>query len=170
MGLRAKNFTLTCQQCDKEFQAGRGNAKTCSLECRWKFKEARYKLNGTREAQNRKFKTDNPNYSREYNLNKYYGITIAQYDEIMAAQNGGCAVCGKTEEQEGKSLAVDHDHGSGEIYGALCYRCNHGLIGRTRDPELYRKAAEYLSKGIGLFVPDQFKKGKRRRALRRKKT
>jgi hypothetical protein len=44
----------------------------------------------------------------------------------------------------------------------LCHFCNRRLIGRHRNPELFRNAAEYLSKGTGLFVP----KKKRKRKLR----
>lgn len=81
-----------------------------------------------------------------------YNITVDQYDLMLSAQGGGCAVCGVTESADGSSLAVDHDHGCcpGEracglcVRGLLCRDCNQGL-GLYRDrPDLLRAAASYL--------------------------
>lgn len=92
---------------------------------------------------------------RERELVKKYGITLAAYDEILAAQKGGCAICGITPEEAGKSLAVDHDHGccgyrrDGRTCGKctralLCESCNLG-IGKFNDQaDLLEKAAAYL--------------------------
>lgn len=81
-----------------------------------------------------------------------YGITAAQYDAMLAAQGGGCAIC--TEQcSTGRRLAVDHDHSCcpGEktcgkcIRGLLCGACNQG-IGKLRDsPRLLIAAASYLA-------------------------
>src|SRR5262245_55114238 len=49
---------------------------------------------------------------REYHLLRKYGITIEQYDLMLAAQNGVCAICGKPR-PEGRTLHVDHDHETG---------------------------------------------------------
>lgn len=52
-----------------------------------------------------------------------------------------CIICGET---QSKQLSIDHDHGTGEVRGALCNRCNLGL-GHFRDsPTLLRYAALYL--------------------------
>ena len=72
-----------------------------------------------------------------------YGLTIAEYDAILEAQGGGCAICGRSPGR--KRLPVDHNHETGEIRGLLCLACNRavGLLGD--DPDLARRAAEYLS-------------------------
>ena len=67
-----------------------------------------------------------------------YGMTPEDYDRMLAAQDGGCAVCGGTNDN-GNRLAVDHDHaccsGGGScgrcVRGLLCQRCNSasGLLG-----------------------------------------
>lgn len=114
---------------------------------------------------NRLKRVDNPEAvklkKREYQLKRNFGIDLEQYQELLNAQNGGCAICGKTPEQEKRNLAVEHDHGTGEIFGLCCWSCNHRVIGRNRDPDLYDKVAQYLRKGTGLFVP--LKKKKKRK-------
>lgn len=52
-----------------------------------------------------------------------------------------CIICGERQEAR---LAIDHDHATGKVRGALCMKCNLGL-GHFRDsPELLRYAALYL--------------------------
>ena len=76
-----------------------------------------------------------------------YGLTLEDYDEMFAAQNGLCAVCGKPPNGNGPSkdnLAVDHDHETGEVRGLVCDRCNLGLGHFFDDPDLLIAAAVYL--------------------------
>lgn len=75
---------------------------------------------------------------------KYGGFTLAEYDEMLEEQGNGCVICGKTPEENGKHLFVDHDHNTGEVRGLLCHHCNTGL-GMFRDtPILLLRAVEYL--------------------------
>lgn len=105
--------------------------------------------------------------ARQGHLIRNFGITLEQYNALLARQGEGCALCGKTPDAEGQSLAVDHDHKTGEIRGILCRYCNHRVIGRHRDADLLRRMAEYIELGkTGWFVPK--KKPKRRRATARK--
>ena len=86
--------------------------------------------------------------NRNATLQRKYGITAAEYDAILAAQSGCCAICGLpetlTRSDRTMKLAVDHDHATNAVRGLLCADCNNGL-GRFRDdPELLRRAADYL--------------------------
>lgn len=54
-----------------------------------------------------------------------YGMTIEQYDALLAAQNGVCAACASPPGK--RALAVDHDHTSGVVRGLLCGNCNVAL-------------------------------------------
>lgn len=62
---------------------------------------------------------------------KVYGITADDYDSLLAAQGGRCAIC--RAQPKSKRLAVDHDHKSGAVRGLLCSRCNHDLMGSAWD-------------------------------------
>lgn len=101
--------------------------------------------------------------SRASHLKSKYGITEEQYDELLAKQGGGCAICGKTPEQEGRNLAVDHSHVTGEIRGILCSYHNYRVIGRHHNGELLRQLADYVERHTGWFVPK--KKPKKRKKI-----
>ncbi len=81
-----------------------------------------------------------------------HGLTPAWYAETLAAQGGGCAVCAATPEENGKSLAVDHDHrhcpgpyGCRQcVRGLLCSNCNMGVGYLGDAPERLQAAAAYL--------------------------
>jgi len=86
--------------------------------------------------QRRERRMKNPNRTREkdwgYNLKHKYGITVEDYDEMLESQDNGCAICGKTPEENGRRLHVDHDHRTGKVRGLLCHACNM-LIGFAYD-------------------------------------
>ena len=88
---------------------------------------------------------------RSYYLRSTFGITIEEYDLMLEAQGGLCAICREPEvvadpknSETMKRLAVDHDHNTGKVRGLLCQRCNMGL-GYFRDcAEFLDAAAFYL--------------------------
>jgi hypothetical protein len=88
-----------------------------------------------REQRNRKM--------RELHLRNKFDLTPAQYDQMLDRQGGGCAICGDPARAD-SSLHVDHDHGSGEIRGLLCMRCNNAIGLLKEDPCLLRRAANYV--------------------------
>jgi hypothetical protein len=86
-------------------------------------------------------------YDRKYDLKKNYGITIEEYDRILAEQGGGCAICG-ADVSDGRKryLDIDHCHESGRVRGILCSNCNRGIGCFLDTPERCRAAAEYLER------------------------
>jgi hypothetical protein len=75
-----------------------------------------------------------------------YGITPAQYNALLLAQDGQCIICGESDPHGGRTFGfcVDHDHATGEIRGLLCNSCNSGL-GMFRDnPRYLQRAIHYL--------------------------
>lgn len=64
-------------------------------------------------------------------IEKTYGLTSEQYDELLKRQGGKCAIC--RARPKSKRLAVDHDHQTGAVLGLLCSRCNHDLKGSAWD-------------------------------------
>jgi hypothetical protein len=81
--------------------------------------------------------------ARAYHLGKKFGITPEQYDEMLEAQGGGCAIC-RRPPRDDISLHVDHDHETGAVRGLLCFRCNNSLGDLNDDAGLLQAAANYL--------------------------
>lgn len=81
-----------------------------------------------------------PGYNRRY----LYGLEPGQYDAMLAAQDGRCAIC-RTDAPGGRgSWHVDHEHATGRVRGLLCHRCNLMLGNAQDDPARLRAAVEYL--------------------------
>jgi predicted nucleic acid-binding Zn ribbon protein len=84
---------------------------------------------------------------RETHLLRKYGVTQEWYDDTLAKQSGGCALCGNGPSERGKyrtHLHVDHDHKTGAVRGLLCDRCNLLLGQFGDDPDRLMAAAKYL--------------------------
>jgi ribosomal protein L34E len=85
-------------------------------------------------------------------LKTNYGVTVAQYEQMLAEQNGVCAICKKPETRmatrgEGlRPLSVDHCHDSEKVRGLLCSHCNTALGLLNDDIALFEKAIEYLKR------------------------
>lgn len=73
-----------------------------------------------------------------------YGISSPRYRELLAAQDGRCALCRELLIFGRGRSAVDHDHKTGQIRGVLCGRCNTALGKFGDDPARLRRAAEYV--------------------------
>lgn len=89
-------------------------------------------------------------YNHHHNHLQYkFGISEAQYELILKSQNEVCAICGQPETMKRNGskvqpLSVDHCHKTSKIRGLLCSNCNKALGGFKDDPELLRKAINYL--------------------------
>jgi hypothetical protein len=68
-----------------------------------------------------------------------YGITWGEFDRLVIAQHGRCAIC----DTELTLPQVDHEHG-GDVRGLLCAKCNKGLGNFLDSPAALRAAAAYL--------------------------
>lgn len=77
--------------------------------------------------------------SREYRLRRRYGIGVAEYNRLLAEQNGVCAICAKPEKEEKHGvLCVDHLHCriSPRVRGLLCGWCNKHINDGQPETEL----------------------------------
>ena len=90
-------------------------------------------------------------------VTKLYGITAAEYAELLAYQGGVCFICHKKPGR--KRLAVDHDHELARIHdhpesqgcklcirGLLHTKCNSYLGWIRDDPKAMIRGAEYLTR------------------------
>ena len=78
---------------------------------------------------------------------KQYGLTLADFEQMLSEQEGRCAICLNAFPGVGRfGPNVDHDHSTGQVRALLCYHCNTA-IGKFQDnPEVVDRAAEYLRK------------------------
>jgi len=92
----------------------------------------------------KQWRKDNPDKVKNQDLRKRFGITLEDYNNMLAEQKGGCKICSKTPEDEGRALAVDHCHDTKKIRGLLCTNCNR-MLGNAKDSiETLQNAIKYL--------------------------
>jgi hypothetical protein len=77
-------------------------------------------------------------------LQRDYGITIDQFNELLEYQNGECAICSADITKERRGLNVDHCHTTGIVRGLLCPTCNMGLGQLGDNLASLEKAVAYL--------------------------
>jgi len=96
-------------------------------------------------ARRKRHRKNNPKSEKSARLNRAYGITLRQYEELLIKQGGGCAICKTiTMRGHGKHFHVDHCHNTGRVRGLLCGPCNSALGFMKDSRELLLRAAEYL--------------------------
>lgn len=90
---------------------------------------------------------------RPSKLKSLYGITVGDYDRMLAEQRGGCAICGSADAKHRKytrakvaAFSVDHDHKTGKVRGLLCSPCNRALGLINDNPSVATRMASYLSR------------------------
>jgi hypothetical protein len=86
---------------------------------------------------------------RKSYLKRTYGITLEDYERMLEAHGGVCAICGESRPEE-RTLHIDHDHESGKIRGLLCFRCNNSLGDLRENYDLFQRAADYLDRDVAL--------------------
>ncbi len=107
------------------------------------------KLQRHRDAQ-KNWIENNPDAKVSARLKSLYGITLVEYEEMFAQQNGRCAICSRPERvidprtKAPRRLAVDHDHDTGKVRALLCWYCNTGIAKFDEQAELLEEAARYL--------------------------
>jgi len=109
--------------------------------------QAKYRAEHRAElaAYQREWQRRHPGYNKSRILKRVYGVTLDDFNAMVVAQGGRCAIC-EREPSGPRGLHIDHDHGTGAIRGLLCNNCNNGL-GRFQDnPETLMAAAEYLKR------------------------
>lgn len=84
----------------------------------------------------------------------WYGLTEADYHDMLELQGGGCAGCGRLPKEE-RRFSIDHKHQAGDkkrepweraimTRGVLCWPCNK-LLGVVRDnSNTLKKLSAYL--------------------------
>jgi len=104
-------------------------------------------------SEQRRRKTD-PRRSRSIQMKSTFGITLDDYELMLDAQGGLCAICG-TDKSGGKGrFHIDHNHdcclgktSCGKcIRGLLCTRCNVGIAMFQDNVIALGNAVTYLAR------------------------
>ena len=167
---RKKNSVLVrCKTCSQEITGRCSRAKYCSVNCQRqrnylvikaqtakKFStpvackgcgmEFFRSLSGkkifcTDGCKSRYHSTQNRQANRWKRIEKEYGITRFDWEQLMSNQNGACAIC----TVELRMPHTDHDHKTGRVRGLLCQKCNQAIGLMMESPENLMRAARYLS-------------------------
>lgn len=143
---------LECKYCAKFFEAdwsGIGKKPPCP-DCA--AKRARESQNRKNAARNKRYAEDPDRRlaNAESLLQRQYGVTLEWLMAKTAEQNNCCAICGRPPDPNGVKAAgrlhVDHDHETGKVRDLLDNHCNRLLGAAQDDPDLLRRAAEYIER------------------------
>ena len=88
-----------------------------------------------------------PLHSRRRTCRKY-DLELEDYDRMLEAQGGCCAICKTTESGHNMTddFCIDHNHITDEVRGLLCSSCNL-MIGKAKadvDTSILRGALTYI--------------------------
>ncbi len=97
------------------------------------------------ECELKKLRYD-PVKHRDRTIKAKFGITSAEYEILLASQDGSCAICGTTDfnYSRGRKPHIDHCHETGRVRGLLCGHCNIGIGQFFDNVSLLEKAIIYL--------------------------
>ena len=84
---------------------------------------------------------------RDKFLQRNYGITSDDFNNMLTEQQGRCGICG-TDKPGGKHerFHVDHCHDSNKVRGLLCSNCNTFIGLAKHNVDTLEKAVLYLQK------------------------
>ncbi|MFG2824663.1 endonuclease VII domain-containing protein [Kitasatospora sp. NPDC048365] len=81
-------------------------------------------------------------------LRVLYGLTIEDFERMLAEQSLKCAICAVEfdPEEHDRKPVVDHNHKTGAVRELLCHKCNLALGHFEDDVTRLRSAIDYLIK------------------------
>ena len=89
--------------------------------------------------------------AKERSKVKSYDISAIEYLKMRSEQNCKCKICGKTEKENGKKLAIDHCHKTNKVRGLLCSFCNKGIGFLMDDVNILEEAIKYLNESKEVY-------------------
>lgn len=114
----------------------RARASQRKTEIKWREKNKDL----IKERYHAKYRDVNINWK----LQKRYGITIDDYNEMFSNQKGCCKICERHQSMLSKKLRVDHCHATGKVRGLLCDACNVSLGLFKENINTLKNAINYL--------------------------
>ena len=136
---RTGYYSPVCRQCGGERQTRNPKRAACNA-CL--AREARERRRKKRESDPKGV----AERKRREHLKYTFGITMDDYDALLASQSGKCAACGTSTPGAHGRFVIDHDHKHGHIRGLLCNSCNVAAGQAKDDPAILRQIADYLDR------------------------
>jgi hypothetical protein len=138
-----RNDCKVCNLADKRRRYMSDPAKYKAMVRRWQKANADHVNAYQRDLRAR---PEQKRKQRDAYYRRTFGISADDFDALLEAQGGVCAICACAPEREA-SFHLDHDHVTGDIRGVLCLSCNQGVGQFQDDPELLERAAAYVRGG-----------------------
>lgn len=149
--------TLTCVLCAKlmnekyrSSKKGQVTNKRNRQSSHTKAADKKYQKTDKAKAYHKSLAKDRfaSGITTELTLNRSYGITTQQRDDMIEAQSYKCKICHTQFEGKGRAQfapCIDHCHITGVVRGILCNRCNVGLGWFKDSTDNLLSAIEYLN-------------------------
>ena len=144
--------TSECSDCKRNllpeeyYWSNRGYRHNRACKACYQIKRRAYQINYMATIGRAKANARYCPEKRSQSIVKSYGLTLEKYDQILAAQKGGCAIChSKTAKTKRNGrFCVDHDHVTEQVRGLLCAACNRGIGLLQDNAEILDAGAAYL--------------------------
>lgn len=143
---RKNTYYATCNPCwegrpTKRYCAGCEQVKPISEFHRhiahgWQYRCKTCQVENTR--------TTRAGMNRFWQAENKFKLPHGALQNMFDAQGGRCAICGCTEDKNGRNFAVDHDHDTGVVRALLCMPCNTMLGFAEDDIQILKNAIAYL--------------------------
>lgn len=138
--------TKLCRQCNtvkpiSSFGTQRGKPRHHCKECKNKESREWYEKNKDRK---RELSKQYKHIKKNQDLQKAYGITLDEYNRMLAEQSNCCKICNTHQDKLKRILCVDHNHVTGKVRGLLCDNCNRSLGLLKDNLTVLRNAVKYL--------------------------
>ena len=132
-----------CKECQKDSSRSRRASRKANGLC-WCGEPA---------AEEKTYCQKHLDADKTRHLLRCFGLTPAQYEEMLEEQGHACKICRKMEPGGKGRWHIDHDHdccpgkkSCGKcVRGLLCYSCNVGLGYFNDNPATLAAAIEYLT-------------------------
>lgn len=140
-------MTKRCPQCKQIRPTSEFNRRTRSSDGLGTYcKQCKSIRDRSWRERNREYKG---RADKNFLLKKRFGITLREFERLLQAQNGICAICKKPETQISKHgsvqmLAANRNPSTGQVHGLLCAACRFGLVKLKNDTANLQSAIAYL--------------------------
>ncbi len=143
--LRLKKLKY-CPRCKKtkSFKDFNKSKETLSCHCTLCSRELAHKYDNP-EKRKEKYQLKKEQVLN-YNLKRKFGITLEEYNVKLKKQGDKCMICKISTKENGKRLAVDHNHTSGSVRDLLCANCNAAIGFLQENVQIAKNALKYITR------------------------